>query len=249
MKLEDKIIVITGAASGIGKACAILFAREGAKVVIADINVAGGKKVEREIKNFDQEAFFVKCDVTKPSQIKNLIEAVLKKYKNIDILINNVGIYLHGRVEKMRERDFNRLIDINLKGPFFCSKYVIPIMKKKKSGIIINISSGLGIVAEPESPAYCASKAGLINLTRSMALEYTKYGIRVNCVCPGPIDTPLLRKSFPNKKGLENYIQNHTLVRRLGEPEEVAKVILFLASEDSSYVIGSTYSVDGGEAL
>lgn len=249
MKLKDKVAVITGAASGIGRACSILFAKEGAKVVIADINVVDGKKVEREIKNFGQEAFFVKCDVTKSSQIKNLIEATLKKYKNIDILINNAGIYLHGRIEEMGERDFNRLVDINLKGPFFCSKYVIPIMKKKKFGIIINISSGLGIVAEPESPAYCASKAGLINLTRSMALEYTKYGIRVNCVCPGPIDTPLLRESFPKQKELENYIRNHTLVKRLGKPEEVAKVILFLAWGDSSYVVGSTYSVDGGEAL
>jgi len=249
MKLKNKIAIITGGASGIGRACAILFAKEGAKVVIADINVAGGKKVERGIKNLGQEAFFVECDVVKPLQVKNLIKTTLGKYKNIDILVNNAGIYLHGTVEAMEERDYNRLMDINLKGPFLCSKYAIPIMKKNKSGIIINIDSELGIVAEPESPAYCASKAGLIHLTKSMALEYTKYGIRVNCVCPGPIDTPLLRKSFLDKKELENYIQNHTLMKRLGKPEEVANVVLFLASEDSSYVIGSVYSVGGGEGL
>lgn len=248
-KLENKVAIVTGGASGIGKAICRLFSENGAKVVIADVNIKNGKKVEGEIKNLGYEAFFVKCDVTKSSQVKNLVRNVLKKYKNIDILVNNAGIYLHGTVDEMEEKDYDSLMNINLKGPFICSKYVIPIMKKNKSGIVINIASELGIVAEPESPAYCASKAALIHLTKSMALEYIKHGIRVNCICPGPIDTPLLRNSFPDKKELENYIQRHTLLKRLGKPEEVAEVVLFLASEDSSYVVGSVYSVDGGEGL
>lgn len=243
-KLEKKVAIVSGGASGIGKAICKLFAREGARVVIADIDIANGKKVGEEIKGL-----FVKCDVAKASEVKNLVETTLKKYKTIDILVNNAGIYLQASVDKMEEKDYDTLMDINLKGPFLCSKYVIPVMKKKKYGVIINIASELAIVVEPDSPAYCASKAALVHLTKAMALDYVKDGIRVNCVCPGPIDTPLLRKAFPNEKVLETYIQQQTLMKRIGKPEDVAKVVLFLASDDSSYVTGSAYSVDGGESL
>jgi len=245
MKLKDKVAIITGAASGIGKATAFLFAKEGAKVVVADINEKDGKKVAKDINIGD--AIFVKCDVTKADEIKKMVDAVLKKFGKIDILVNNAGVYWRGTVEEMDEEKYSKLMDINLKGPFLCSKYVIPAMKKNNYGIVINIASDLGISPEPKSPAYCASKAGLISLTKSMALAYAKNNIRANAICPGPIDTSLLRNSF-TKKELEEYIKN-TLIGRLGNPEEVAKVALFLASDDSSYVNGAAYSVNAADVV
>lgn len=250
MKLKDKVAVITGGSSGIGKSTALLFAREGAKVVIADIDERSGKTVESEIKKIKADAIFVKCDVTKTADVKNLVSTTIEKFGRIDILFNNAGIYTENRfLHELSEELWDKIIDTNLKGIFLCSKYVIPYMKKRKYGIIINNASELGIKAEPESPAYCASKAAVIHLTKVMAFEYAKDSIRVNCVCPGPIDTPLLRKSFKSKEELENYIKNHTIIGRIGKPEEVANVVLFLASDDASYVTGSAYCVDGGEAI
>ncbi len=246
VKLKNKVAIITGSASGIGKATALLFAKEGARIVIADIGEKGRKVVEEINKN--GKAIFVKCDVSKSNDVKNLINKTIKEFNSLDILINNAGIYLCKTIEEMSEEEWNRIININLKGVFLCSKYAIPHMKKSK-GVIVNNASTLGLKAEPESPAYCASKAGIVNLTRSMAMEYAKYGIRINCVCPGPIDTPLFRNAFRNNKELKTYVNEHTIMKRPGKPEEVANVVLFLASNDSSYVIGSCYSVDGGEAL
>lgn len=246
-KLDNQVAIITGAASGIGKAIATLFAKEGAKIVVADINKNDGKKVTKEINKYSN-AIFVKCDVSKNNDVNRMVVTTIKKFKKIDILVNNAGVYWHGTVDEMEEKKFDRLIDINLKGPFLCSKHVVPVMKKNKYGVIINIASSLGIVAEPESPAYCASKAGLIHITKSMALAHAKDGIRVNAICPGPIDTPLLRNSFESKK-LKEYIKNHTLLGKIGKPEDVANVALFLASDESNYVTGSAYTVDGGESL
>lgn len=246
MKLNNKIAIITGAASGIGKATAMLFAEERAKVVVADINENDGKKVVNEI-NKSGNALFVKCDVSNSSDVKKMVDFVIEKYKKIDVLVNNAGVYWQGTVEDMNEKNYNKLMSINLKGPFLCSKYVIPLMKKNKNGSIVNISSDLGIRPEPESPAYCASKAGLISLTKSMALAYAKYNIRVNAVCPGPIDTQLLRSTF-TKRELKQYIKN-TLIGRLGTPKEVAKVVLFLASDDASYVNGATYTVNAADIV
>jgi dihydroanticapsin dehydrogenase len=179
-----------------------------------------------------------------------MVDKSVKVFGAIDILFNNAGVYIgHGYAHELDERLWDKTIDINLKGVFLCSKYALQIMKKNKQGVIVNNASELGIIAEPESPAYCASKAAVIHLTKVMALEYAKDNIRVNCICPGPIDTPLLRKSFKSKEELDNYKKNHTITGRIGKPEEVAKVVLFLASDDASYVTGSAYNVDGGESL
>ncbi|MBI2578136.1 MAG: glucose 1-dehydrogenase [Candidatus Aenigmarchaeota archaeon] len=244
MKLRDRVAIVTGGASGIGKATALLFAKEGAKVVVADVNEMEGKRVADKIKGL-----FVKCDVSNPEDVKNLVSATLRKYGKTDIMFNNAGIYGEDMpLHEVPEETLDRIIDVNLKGVFLCSKYVIPGMIRKKSGVIINTASELGIIPETGSPAYCASKAAVIHLTKVMALTYAKQNIRVNCICPGPIDTPLLRKSF-DKKGLKDYIDHHTLFKRLGKPEEVANVALFLASDDASFVTGSAYNVDGGESL
>jgi len=249
MKLKNKVAIITGAASGIGKATAFLFAREGAKVVIADIDERNGKNVESVIKKIG-DAIFVRCNVAKSDDAKNLISDAMEKFEKIDILFNNAGIYQENKfLHELSEELWDITIDTNLKGIFLCSKYAIPFMRKNKYGVIINNASELGIVPEPESPAYCASKAAVIHLTKVMALEYANDNIRINCVCPGPIDTPLLRKSFKTDTHLKDYIEQDTILKRLGKPEEVAKVVLFLASDDANYVTGASYSVDGGESL
>ncbi len=245
MKLKDKVAIITGAASGIGKATAFLFVKEGAKIVVVDIDIKGKETVEAIGKN-NGNAIFIKCDVSKISDVKNMVKQTVGKYGKIDILFNNAGIYRLSSIEEMEEADWDKIMDVNLKGAFLCSKYVIPIMKKQKSGVIINTASDLGISPESDSPAYCASKAGLISLTKSMAQAYGKDNIRVNAICPGPLDTPLLRNALG--KRVEEYVKK-TLIGRLGKPEEVANVALFLASDDSSYVSGAAYSVNAADIV
>ena len=246
-KLENKVAIVTGGASGIGKATASLFIKEGAKVAVVDINEKLGKQTEKRLGN---NSFFVKCDMTKSGYVKKMVETVVKKFGEIDILFNNAGIYIENKfLDELEESVWDKVLDTNLKSVYLCSKYVLPIMKRNKSGVIINTSSGLGLVPEPWSPAYCTSKAGIIHLTKVMATEYASYGIRVNCVCPGPIDTPLIRKAFANESELKEYAEGQTLAKRLGKPEEVANVVLFLASDDSSYMNGSIVTVDAGESL
>lgn len=248
MKLKNKVVIITGAGSGIGRSTAILFAKEGAKVVVADIDVKGGKETVHLIKN-NKNVFFVKTNVSKERDCKRLIEETIKKYGKIDILFNNAGVYLRKKITEMDESDWNKIIDINLKSIFLCSKYVIPEMIKQNKGIIINTASTLGLVGEPECGAYCASKGGIIALTKSMATEYASDNIRVNCICPGPIDTPMLRKylsSSKNSERVKEELENWVPLGRMGTPEEIASTALFLASDESSYITGTTIVVDGG---
>lgn len=243
-KLNDRVVIITGGSSGIGKATAVLFAQEGAKVIIASINPEEGKSALKQISG---DSIFIKCDVSRSNDVKRLIDTTISKYGRLDILINNAGIYFQKLIDRLDENEWDKVMDINLKGPFLCSKYALPFLKKS-SGTIINTASTLGLVPEAETPAYCASKAGLIMLTKTMALAYSEYNLRINAVCPGPILTPLLIKAIP-KEELEDYTKRQTLFKRLGTPEEVAKVMLFLASDDASYVTGAVYTVDGGESI
>lgn len=230
MKLTKKIALITGGTKGIGKAIAQRFIKEGAKVIVFDIEKP------------DYEVEFHKVDISKEEEIK----IAFKQIKTLDILVNNAGIYFQASVEETNREQLDKIFDTNLKGTYLMCKYALPIIKKNK-GNIINISSALGVVPEPESPAYCSTKAGIIMLTKCMAQEYASLGVRVNIVLPGPIDTPLLRKAFKSKKEINEYAKLNPM-KKIGKAEDVANVVLFLASEEASYVTGASYSVDGGES-
>lgn len=242
MKLQDKITIITGGSSGIGKAMAILFAKEGAKVVIASRDEKEGKTVADEV-----GGIFLKTDVTKVKDIKDLINKTVKQFGRLDIMVNNAGVYWPDFLEDADDEQISKTVNINLTGALLGSKYAVQQMKKQKDGVILSTSSSLGMVAEVESVPYCATKAGLIHMTKALALETSKYNIRVNCICPGPIDTPMLHNAMPDKKELEDY-RNLVPMKRFGTPEEVAKVALTLVSDDASYVTGAAWTVDGGEA-
>jgi len=230
MSFKGKTVVITGGSSGIGKAIVQRFLREKAKVVVFDLAAP----------KFNVK--FFKVDVRKESEVMRGFASI----ERLDVLVNNAGIYKPVLIEKISKQQLDETIDTNLKGLVLVSKYALPLLKKSK-GNIINISSGLGIVPEPESPVYCATKAAIIMLTKAMAQQYAKDGVRVNTILPGPIDTPLLRRAFASQKELDNYARLNPM-RRIGKPEEVANVVRFLASDEASYVTGALYAVDGGES-
>ena len=244
MRLKNKVAIITGAGSGIGKAMALLFAKEGASVVIATRS-DDGLKVENEIKKKGGSALFVKTDVSDASSVHSMVNQVIKKFKRIDILVNNAGIMPGGTVETTSEQTWDDVMSINLKGIFLCSKFAIPHLRKTKNASIINIASEWGLSGGQNVVAYCASKGGVVNMTRAMALDHARVGIRVNCIAPGPIKTKMLTGFFDNDA--LKYIAGMVPLGRLGNPEEVANVALFLASVESSFVTGSVYSVDGGD--
>jgi len=248
MILKNRIAVITGAQSGIGLATAFLFATEGAETVLVDIRDAG-----REVEKIQQKggsAHFCRADISNPRDVKALFEKTRKKYGCADILVNNAGIVIAKKATETSEAEWDRLLSVNLKGTFLCSKEAILHMRReKKGGVIINIASELGLVGGTEIAAYCASKGGMVQLTRAMALDHVSENIRVNCVCPGPIQTPLLEEIFASSSCPEKE-REHTLnmvpMGRLGRPEEIAQVILFLASDKSSFMTGAIVAVDGG---
>ena len=246
MNLKEKICIITGASSGIGQCISIRFAKKGAKVVIADIDNDGAKKTLSQISN---SAIFIKTDVRKEQEIKNLVDETLAKFGKIDVVVNSVGIYspLEANIVSLPIQNFSNIMKTNFTSIFLLTKFTIPHLLKTK-GNIINIASSLGLVPEAESPIYCSSKAAIIMFTKTTALNYSKSGVRINCVCPGPINTPLLRKAFPDEKKLKEYLRRNPM-GRAGTPDEVANLALFLASSESSYITGGIYTVDGGESL
>ena len=241
-QLQGQVAIITGAGMGIGREEALLFAREGAKVVVADINPEGGKETVNLIEKEGGEAVFVRVDVTNSEDVRRMVDFVIKKYGRIDVLFNNAGIELYGkyRLEDTSEEDWDRVINVNLKGAFLCSKYVIPEMIRQGGGVIINNASVDGLYSFPSpNPSYCASKGGLVLLSKAMARNYARHNIRVNCICPGPVATSMTKPTEDMLRMIP--------VRRIGKPEEIAKVVLFLASEESSFIVGSTIVVDGGQ--
>ena len=245
MRLNGKVAIITGAASGIGKATAILFAEHGAKIVVADINKDGGKKTVADIQDVGNDAIFVKTDVTVKSDTEQMVEQAIASYGKLDILLNSAGIAMRLPVAELSEEDWHRCLDVNLTGVFLCSKAAIPAMQNNGCGSIINMSSIYGIVGADVRAAYVASKGAVTNLTRGMALDYASDNIRVNCICPGFVETPLVAGVVKTPEEYQKLADKHPL-RRLAKPEEIAYGALYLASEESSFVTGIALPIDGG---
>jgi NAD(P)-dependent dehydrogenase (short-subunit alcohol dehydrogenase family) len=247
MRLLDKVAIVTGAKSGIGLATATRFAAEGAKVVLADLKDC--RPEAETIAKGGGEATSSQVDVSNEKASHALIEKAIVAYGRLDILINNAGIDLAKKVTETTEAEWDRLMNVNLKGVFLCSKAAISAMRPRAGGIIVNVASALGLVGGSEIAAYCASKGGVVQLTKAMAIDHAADHIRVNGVCPGAVATPLLESIIFGSANPEQERQSivaKTLVKRLAQPEEIANVILFLASEESSYMTGSIVSVDGG---
>jgi 3-oxoacyl-[acyl-carrier protein] reductase len=243
MKLENKVAIITGAGSGIGKETALLFAREGAKVIVADINEISGRETVAEIKNTGREGFFIKLDISNNQQSRQMVMETLQKYGKIDVLINNGGIVQDALISKMTEEQWDRVININLKGAFNCIQAVVESMAGQGSGVIINTSSVVGLYGNIGQANYSAAKAGLIGLTKTLAKELGKKGIRINAVAPGFIMTPMT-SNVPEK--ILEVMKEKTPLRRLGKAEDVAHAYLYLASDEANFVNGAVLSVDGG---
>jgi NAD(P)-dependent dehydrogenase (short-subunit alcohol dehydrogenase family) len=249
-KLAGTVAVVTGASGGIGRAVAELFAAEGCRLVLNDLE-APDEWVEARA----AESVFVQGDVTRSADVQRLVSTATHRFGQIDILFNNAGIvspeFPIGSVTEAGEEAWDRVIAVNLKSMYLVSKYVLPQMIERRSGSVINAASTWGLIASDNSAAYCASKAAVVNLTRSMALDYGRYNIRINCVCPGPIETAMLRRTLARntpaetQRFQEDYLRMLPL-RRWGQPEEVARAVLFLASDESSYITGAALAVDGG---
>ena len=247
MRLKGKVAIITGAKSGIGLATAVRFADEGARFVVADISDAH-QEVD-EITRGGAEGIFVQLDVSNEPQVITLIEKTVATYGRLDVLVNNAGIELTKKITDTTEAEWDRLMNVNLKGVYLCSKAAIPVMRRNGGGIIVNVSSELGVVGGSEIAAYSASKGGVVQLTKSMAIDHAEDGIRVNCIAPGPVSTPLLEaiiEASSNSEEARHSIIERTLLKRLARPEEIANAIIFLASDESSYMTGSVVMVDGG---
>lgn len=249
MNLTDKTVLITGGASGIGYAAVQAFLGQQANVVVADIDEAQGEAMVRKENN--DRLHFVQTDITDEAACQHAVESAVHTFGGLDVLINNAGIEIVAPIHEMELRDWNKVLQVNLTGMFLMSKHALKHMLAAGKGNIINTCSVGGLVAWPDIPAYNASKGGVLQLTKSMAVDYAKHQIRVNCVCPGIIDTPLNEKSFlENNEGtLEEIKKEKAKVNpllRLGKPEEIANVMLFLASDLSSYMTGSAITADGG---
>ncbi|HKW25192.1 MAG TPA: SDR family NAD(P)-dependent oxidoreductase [Terriglobales bacterium] len=249
MRLREKVALITGGTSGIGEATAVLFSQEGARVAITGRSVERGQKVADRIKAAGGRALFLECDVRFADHCRRAVDETLKAFGRFDILFNNAGVYYPHTALDCTEEEWDLQMDINLKGAFLMSKYALPGMIAQGSGVIINNSSGWGLVGGDAAVAYCASKGGMVLLTKAMAIDHGRQGIRVNCICPGDVDTPLLPEDA-RIRGLkwQDYLAGaaNRPMGRIGTPEEIARAVLFLASDDSSFITGAALAVDGG---
>ncbi|MDB5761983.1 MAG: family NAD(P)-dependent oxidoreductase [Herminiimonas sp.] len=258
-RLKGKVAVVTGANSGIGRATARLFAREGAKVLCCDIQEKIDPRVDELIRHEGGEALYVHIDVTKQDDCDRMVAAALDRFGDLDILFNNAGGAVRKKIHEFTDDEWNFVIDLNLNAMFRVVRAVLPHFMKKGSGNIVSNSSTYAFMASAEYPAYCATKAAIMNLTRSIALDYGPYGIRANCVCPGSIDTPrirgfppkpLLSGNGPSQEKMRARAAGSTkAMRRMGNPEEVAYAVLFLASEESSFITGHGLVIDGGQTI
>lgn len=248
-RVQDKVCIVTGAGSGIGKATAIRLAEEGGKVLCVDLNLESAQATTQEVLKMDRVALAIKADVGNVDQVNTFVARAVETWGRIDVLVNNAGVNLPGVFHEVSDAMINLTLDVNLKGPMYASRAVIPHMLKQGSGSIVNISSVNGLVSEPFLAVYSASKGGVVMLTRGIALDYAAQGIRCNCICPGWVDTKINHAHAALMGGLEKIYANigqFQPIGRPGEPREIAHLALFLASDEASFITGSVVSADGG---
>ncbi len=250
MRLEGKVAVITGGGSGIGKATAIAFAREGAKVVIGNRNVEAGEETVRQIRAAGGECHFVRTDVTVAADVERLVGTAVERYGKLDCMFNNAGINMAGAVTDISEEDWDRCLDTNLKSVFLGSKYALPHLIRNGGGTIINDSSNAGLIGRPNDPVYCASKHGIIGLTKSMALRHGPQNVRVNAICPGLIESHMMvegREAMGDAATFDKLAASQTALKRIAPAEEVAELVVFLASDAARNITGAAIPTDGGK--
>jgi len=250
--MSNKVMIVSGGASGLGLAAGVKFAKNGYSIVLIDIDEEKGKKAEEQIKSLGQDAVFVKCDISDKAQVERAAQITKERLGRADVLINNAGLEVRGSILQCTEDDWDRLYDINLKGIFYMSNAFVPFMLEQGTGAIVNTGSILGYRTVGERAAYSSSKGAIDTLTRTMAFDLAEKNIRVNCVVPGAIDTPLIRGSIndsPNPAETEKFLGSKSVFGRMGTSEEAANVMYFLASDEASFVTGAAYFVDGGWSI
>lgn len=250
MRLKDKIVIITGSGSGIGKSSALLFAREGAVVIVNDVDVDKGNETVEEIRQEGGSAQFIQADVTNPDSVRAMTESIISTYGRIDVLFNNAGISGVGALHEIEPEQWDRVMTVNIKGVFLPSKYVLPHMMERKSGSIINMSSCIAEIGLARRASYAATKGAVLALTKSMQVDYAPYNIRINALLPGTIMTPFvenyLKTSYADPEAAYESLKKRQLSGDLGRPEDVAQAALFLASDESKFMMGSPLYIDGG---
>lgn len=246
MKLDGKVAIVTGGGQGIGRAIALRLAKEGADVVVNDINMETASSVADEIKAIGRRALAIKADVSNSQEVNEMVETTLRELGKVDILVNNAGTAYVIPTEELAEDIWDRSIDINLKGPFLCSQAVGREMIKQKQGKIVNIASGAGLAGIPKMLAYCASKGGVVLLSQALAVEWAKYNINVNTVCPGFTVTPMTDAVRRESPQTFEHRERRIPLHRVARPEDIAEAVVFFTSPESNYITGQTLSVDGG---
>ncbi len=249
MGFKGKTVIVTGAGLGIGRATAVAFAREGANVVIVDVDSAASNETVEMITSLGRSARFIKADVSKGNELKAMVDETIKAFGSLDILVNNAGIYRKGSVLDASEADWDAIMAVNLKGAFLCSKHSAEAMSQRGGGVIVNVASEAGLVGIAGQVAYNVSKAGVIGLTRSCAVDLAAKGVRVNCICPGTTATPLVKKAIETEAdptAARQHLESVRPLNRLGTSEEIAFAIVCLSSDSMAYATGAVLSVDGG---
>lgn len=251
MQLQDKVAIITGAGAGIGRACCLLFAAEGANVVAVDLDPVALSSLAEEVRRPGGkiQTVTIQADVSRAEDVERVVSVTTENFSAIDILFNNAGIVPHGKIHETTESDWDRTMAVNVKSMYLMSHAVVPIFLKRRSGVILNTSSAAALRSVVDRAAYSASKGAVLALTKSMAIDYVRDGIRVNCLCPGTIDTPSLRQrlaAFADPEEARKQFVARQPMGRLGTAEEVAKAALFLVSDDAKFVTGTAFSIDGG---
>ncbi len=245
--VAGKVALVTGAGSGIGRASALAFAREGARVIVSDLDVEGGAETLDAIRKAGGEASFIQADVSRESEVANLVQQTVATFDRLDCAHNNAGVSgVPAALHEMAADEWSRVLAINLSGVFLCLKYEIPQMIAQGGGAIVNTSSGAGLIGTPGLAHYCAAKHGVLGLTKTAALENARTGVRVNAICPGAVDTPMLRASMAGSQEIEKMVLRSQPTGRFGTPEEIAEAAVWLCSERASFVTGESMLVDGG---